>query len=78
MFVYYDLTSMLKDLYKNGWDPYCQWETVLLMLYGPTGAGKSSFINSAETALRQIITCQALPDSILCLSKKAAKHCVQC
>lgn len=39
-------------------------EHIRIMFYGPTGAGKSSSINSVETTLRGRMTCQALPDSI--------------
>uniref|UniRef100_A0A8C6TDX7 G domain-containing protein n=1 Tax=Neogobius melanostomus TaxID=47308 RepID=A0A8C6TDX7_9GOBI len=38
-------------------------EHIKIMLYGPTGAGKSSFINTVETIIRGRMTCQALPDA---------------
>lgn len=37
---------------------------IRIMLYGPVGAGKSSFINSVETIIRGRLTCQALPDAV--------------
>ncbi|XP_055008675.1 interferon-induced protein 44-like isoform X1 [Boleophthalmus pectinirostris] len=52
---------------------------IRIMLYGPTGSGKSSFINSVERILRDRVTSQALSDSIggSSFTKKYRTHSIK-
>ncbi|XP_056586023.1 interferon-induced protein 44-like [Triplophysa dalaica] len=53
--------NLLKEL--NTFQPGNSDITLRILLYGPVGAGKSSFINSVDSALQGRITNRALTDS---------------
>ncbi|XP_034084804.1 interferon-induced protein 44-like [Gymnodraco acuticeps] len=59
------LGKQVRDLQiVNDYQPFKKDVQLRLMLYGPAGAGKSSFINSVDSVLRGKITHRAAADSL--------------
>ncbi|XP_074471662.1 interferon-induced protein 44-like [Sebastes fasciatus] len=65
-----DQSSVLQ--YVKDYKPQTEGQQLRILLYGPVGAGKSSFINSVESILRGRMYAQALVDntSAGCFTKK--------
>lgn len=67
------LSGRQADLqYMKNFKPQNKGKQLRILLHGPVGAGKSSFINSAQSALHGRICVQALADntSHTCFTKK--------
>ena len=71
-----DNRSALQNV-KN-YKPHVEGQQIRILLHGPVGAGKSSFINSVQSVLRGSMYTQALEDNIGhdSFTKKVRRTCV--
>ena len=49
--------------YVKNYKPQTEGQLLRILLYGPVGAGKSSFINSIQSILKDRMYAQALADN---------------
>ncbi|XP_068565244.1 interferon-induced protein 44-like isoform X2 [Cebidichthys violaceus] len=65
--------------YVKDFHPQTEGQQLRVLLHGPVGAGKSSFINSVQSVLRRRIYTQALVDNMShdCFTKKYSTYKIQ-